>query len=175
MRHDPTVSQNTDGSWAFSWTAGTGPYQVWLDGLLIASPTVNSYTFRQPGYDTVPPELEILDAADTAENLLYPPYVLLQWRGIQGVSGYVIEIYTGASGAPWQFVNTVKESRRGYYSWKSPPLVDDTVVQYRVSAIDLIGNQGPPIAFSIPVSCHPKAPSVSVTIDLSGDIVVSGA
>lgn len=174
MRHDPTVAQNGDGSWAFFWSAGTGSYQLWLDGNLIASPTTNSYRFTMPGFDTVPPELEILDAGDVAENLIYPPFALLQWRGHQSANGYVIEIFTGDSSNPWQFVNTIKETRRGYYSWKSPPLVDGDTVQYRVSAIDLFGNAGTPIAFSILVCCHPKAPSVSVTIN-SGNIVVSEA
>lgn len=170
---DASVALQKDGSWLFSWEAGTPPYQIWLNGVLIASPTTNSYVFALPGYETLPPDLEILNAGDFSDSENYPPFVLLQWRGVQGCAGYVVQQATGLSANPWANVGWRREDRSGYYQWQSQALPDDAIAEFRVLPVDLAGNQGTEIDFTLTVVRTPPHPSVALSINSSGAIVVS--
>lgn len=165
-----TVARLTDGTWEFSWLSGTPPYSIWLDGQLLATQTETSYNFIVPGYETAPPDLEILNAGDPSQNQLYPPRQILQWRGVQSAFCYVINKLVGST---WVRQASVLEKAKGYYQWLSPPQPDDTDVQYQIVATDINGNAGTPISFNIWVVRNPRHPTVLIDIGSSGNIVVS--
>lgn len=170
-RIDSTPTRQEDGSWAFTWPAGTSPYSVWLDGIRVASGlTTESYQHSDPDYIDTPPPLEVLEDGDTAENYLYPPIVRLQWRGDQNAAGYIVEQYISDE---WVRVAQVIEDRKGYYLWTSEALTDDAVHQFRVYAVSLQGGETTPISFGIEIARNPAPPSVSYSVDTAGDIVVA--
>lgn len=171
-RVEPTVTRKDDDGWSWTWPAGTPPYQVWLDGELLGSPTAETFDLSIPGYEDVPPEIEVRNAADVSENSKFPDYALIQWRGIPSAVAYQVEQFIGAS---WVVVANLMEEAQGYYSWQSPPLDDVTTYQWRVYATDLVGNRGNPIASSIDVCRNPLAPRIEVSFSSSGNLVVSSA
>ncbi len=179
MGINAVVTRRADGGWHFTWDAeGSAdlPYAIWLDGVLLKQTSDNLYDFTQGGYEEVPPDIEIVNGASgtVAENYLYPPYVLLQWRGLLLAAGYVVERHTGSSSDPWVTVGNILERGSGYYSWRSPALEDMEQVAYRVSALDFGGGVGAPITFHITVCRNPIHPDVDLDVSSAGDIVVSG-
>lgn len=166
----PTVVLSSTGGWDFSWPAGTPPYQVWSDGVLLETTTEESYHCSLPGYEETPPDVEVVDSTEVAESSLYPPYLLLQWRGVQGAMGYSIQQYLDSE---WADVGTLTESGRGYYSWSTPPQDDGDNLVYRVLAISLNGGLGVPIGFQVTMVRNPAHPAVTLEIESTGNLVVS--
>lgn len=167
-----TIVRAEDGGWDFSWSVGTPPYAIWLDGILLDTVEDEEYEFRLPNYDDVPPDLEILNDGEDSEGGEFPPYVYVQWRGLQNAAGYVVEELVDAV---WVTRVTVQETGKGYYRWRSPAHEDEETIQYRVVAVDILGNAGTPIAFTIDIARNPAHPNVTVDIDSNGDVVVSEA
>lgn len=167
---NPTVSRMNNGGWLFTWDPGTPPYSIWLDGLQLEDDlTDEEFEFNRPGYDSAPPDLEILNDGDASESEASPPFAFLQWRGITSISGYVVEQFIGAV---WTRVQTITEQGRGYYSWRSRPLPDGVSTQFRVKALSLTGNAGAAIPFTMETVRNPAAPLVSLAV-VAGDLVVS--
>lgn len=173
MRIEPQVTRRDDGGWAFTWSPGTPPYAIWLDGLLIATVSTEAVDVLRPNYATAPPDIEVVDSASDsqAESELYPPYMLLQWRGVQNAAGYIVEKFNGSA---WVAQNTIRETGQGYYSYRTAPLQDEEAAQFRVKAVDLRSNAGTPVTFSFEVVRNPAHPAVEVEI-VAGDVVVSEA
>lgn len=172
MSINPTVVRRDDGGWDFTWTPGTSPYSIWLDGRLKTTVIDEAYSFTDPGYEDSPPPLEIVSDGDVAENSLFPPFLTLQWQRVAAAEAYIIERYNGAT---WEEVGEVTQTSNTYLQWVSPALEDGTTVQYRVKAVDLRGNAGTPITFSIEVCRNPAPPEVTYTIDSNGDVLVTEA
>lgn len=170
----PTVTRRDGGGWGFVWPVGTAPYSVYLDGVLLEDELDDeAFTFTGSGYDDEPPALEILNDGDDVEGLLYPPFVRLQWRGLQTAKAYLVEQYVSSA---WTDRVTIGENASGYYAWSSRAQDDGDATQWRVSALDLYGNAGTPLSFSYTVVRNPAAPSIELAIDGgTGDLVVSEA
>ena len=105
-----------------------------------------------------------------AEHEKNPPFLQLQWRGLQTAFAYVIEELIGIT---FVEVGSVMENGEGYYLWKSPRRSNTEVVEYRIFAVDIAGGEGVPISFVTTVFCHPIAPTVALTMDTAGNLVVS--
>lgn len=170
MAINATVTRREDGGWNFTWDVGTAPYAIWLDGKLLDTVDDEEYDVTLPGYEDVPPSLEILNDGEEAESELYPPYVIVQWRGIPTAVAYVVEENVEGD---WVTRATVQEARRGYYTWRSPAKPDGSALQFRVLPADLYGNTGTAIAFSMDLCRNPETPEIEITINDGGDVVVS--
>jgi len=168
-----TAEKTELGHWLFSWSgAPTDYFTVWLDGKQIDTVLGTEYDFALDGYTAAPPALEIVDDEDTPESNTYPPFAILQWRYIAGATAYLVEVYAGSA---WTTQKTIRETGAGYYWFKTAVLADQTEAQYRISALDLRGNAGTPIAFTFDLVRNPAAPDVEYTIDGANDLVVSEA
>lgn len=168
-----TVVRQPVGSWLFTWPVGTSPYSVYLDGVRLANGlTVESFEFVNTFeyFDEAPP-LEILNAGDPVENLLFPPRFTLQWRGLQNATAYIVEQFLSGS---FKEVANIMENATGYYKWKSNALADGDLHQFRVIAVDVQNNEGTPITFSSDIDRNPATPAVAFAIT-AGDVVVSAA
>jgi len=173
MAIQSTVIQNADGSWTFTWAAGTSPYQVWLDGVLLLSNITDlTYTYALAGYESTPPPIEILNDGDAIENSLYSPILLLQWRGLVNAKAYSIERYV--SGV-WVPSGTASENGSGYYQFQTPALTEASEAQWRVTAVDQYGNTGTPLTFTKVIVRNPAPPAVDISYSSTGDVVVTGA
>ena len=171
IRVSPTVTRRGDGGWSFTWPVGRAPYGVWLDGVLLDTVTTESYECLLPYYDDEAPALEIVNADATAQGSSYPPFVQLQWRGLQTAYAYLVEQYVSAA---WVTRGEVLETKRGYYSFASQAQTDAAAMQWRVSALDQKGNAGTPLTFSYTIVRNPDPPSIALAIT-AGSLVVSAA
>lgn len=166
-----TATKQENGHWLFEWTADSGdPFDIYLNGELLDSVTGGEYEAEEDGYDTAPPPLEIVEDASgaDAESLLYPPYAILQWRGVTGAEAYLVEKLVDGD---WVSFKTIMEQEEGYYTYQTGVLTDSESTSFRVSALDLQGNAGTPVAFSFYVVRNPAPPSVSLEME-SGGLVV---
>lgn len=166
------VKQAT-GTWLFTWDGGSADsYDIWLDGELLDTVVGGEYECPEADYNDAPPPLEIVaDESDAdAENDLYPPYVILQWREVTGADAYRVEQYIDSN---WVIVDTIQDRSVGYYFYQSEPLTDGTAYDFRVSAVDVNNNAGTPVTFDTTIMCNPTPPEVSFDIDSSGDLVGS--
>lgn len=171
MTINATVARRTDGGWDFTWSGGTPPYAIWLDGELQETTTLPAWSSTLANYEDVPPDVEILSAGDDSQNEELPPYQLLQWRGNQNADVYLVSQFIDSA---WVVVQTINEVGLGYYQWPSPPQPDGVLVQYRIQASDNQGNTGSPLSFSVEVCRNPIHPSTTATI-VAGNLVIGAA
>jgi len=165
-------------AWYYSWS-GTAPYRVYYKGRLFET-TDNAYiTMEDSGAETEstnePPVIEVLDAndTDTAENLLYPPCLAIQWRGTTTADYYIVEEY---SGGEWVERFTANESGAGYYLVNTSPISDLSNSQWRVTAVDTYGNETTPVSYTRYIVRNPAAPQISITYDdVDGEIDIEAA
>lgn len=165
-----TAASSTAGVWVFTWTTYTGvSYEVWLDGILLDTVTTGTYTYNVGDYETTPPSLEIhYVSVDKAENSAYPPYAIIQWRGLTGAAGYVVERYISDV---WTVVRNLTERAAGWYAYATAVLDDDTDVQFRVKALDSKGTEGTPITTTVHLIRNPTPPTVTFTVT-GGNLVM---
>ncbi len=151
-------------SWRFEWAATTSPYRVYWNGTLLDTVTALEYIIEENGYLTEPPALEVLDANDTddAENIAYPPRLVIQWRQVSDVLSYGVREKVGAT---WTARATVGENNLGYYRHETPALDDITTADWRVVAIDSLGNESDPLEFDAFVVRNPDPPDITITYD----------
>lgn len=163
-----------NGHWLYEWDADSAaPFEIWLDGELIDSVVGGSFEAEMDGYDESPPPVEIVsdESGVFAESLLYPPYAILQWRGVTGAEAYQVEQYVGGN---WVVKKTIMELGAGYYTYQTDALPDSESQSFRVSALDALGNAGTPVTFSFYVVRNPAPPDVVLSVD-SGGITVDEA
>ncbi len=172
---DWTAVRIDNGVWRFTWDGDSaGTYYVWLHGKLLATVIGNEYDSSEPNYEDTPPPLEIVDdeSATVADNDLYSPYAILQWREVVGAKFYLVEQFV--SGA-WAFKTSIQDLDRGYYWYRTSLLTDQTAYQFRVSALNQQGDGGTPIPFTFVPTRNPAPPDVLYNIDSTGDLVVTEA
>lgn len=167
----PTIARLDSGGWRFTWSGGSAPYSIWLDGELIATTTTAAYDFERSGYETTPPPLEILGSGASSQGEAYPPFLELQWRGLQGAHGYLVEQWNGSA---WAEKGVVDEDGSGHCYWTTQAQSDGSSAQFRVTAINRDGSGGAALSFTMSIVRNPAPPSVSITL-AGGVVTVSTA
>lgn len=160
-REQVTATRRADGGWSFTFPVGLAPYRVLLDGKEIDTTETESYEFLRSGYDDEAPPLEFVSAEATGDGERYPPYVRLQWRGLQNADAYLVEQYVSSA---WATRVTLRENGSGYYSWSSLAQTDGDATQWRVSALSPKQSAGTPISFTFTIVRNPAPPSSSFSI-----------
>jgi len=157
-----SITKTGYSSWLFTWT-GTEPFYVWRDGVLVLDGVSDTETIIEGTDAEEPPAIQVLDSTETDDPLTvaYPPFGLLQWRGDAAVSYYRVDRYVGAA---WVTYITVGESGDGgYYSAKTPALVDAVAAQWRIIAVDSVGNESEPLPFTFSITKHPDPPVIDMS------------
>lgn len=171
-----TATKKATGTWFFEWTGVSGvTYSIWLDGnLLDTVADIGEYECLESDYNDAPPPLEIVsdESGEIADNDIYPPYAILQWREVDGANGYVVEKLVSGD---WIIVREIADASVGWYTYTSQPLTDGTATSFRVKAEDVNGNDGTPVNLIITIVRNPAPPDVAITIDGSGDVRVGAA
>jgi len=170
-----TATKQEKGEWLFEWGGGSAEsFEIWLDGVLLDTVEGGEYTCTEDGYDATAPNLEIMEdlSGAEAENELYPPFAILQWREVAGADGYDVEEQVGGS---WIIRRNITDADAGYYTYQTSALDDSTVVPFRVTALDVNGNGGTPVTFSIKLARNPAPPDVAISIDGSNDLLIEAA
>jgi len=163
-----TATKKANGFWLFEWDGDSGDsFDIWLDGVLLETVTGGEYECVEPDYDEAPPPLEIVadDSYTFAENDLYPPFAYIQWRGVLGCAGYVVEKLVGAT---WVTQDVIAENLKGWYYYRTAVLEDGGSYYYRVVATTLGGSEGTPVDFIVDIVRNPSPPSVSFSIESNG-------
>jgi hypothetical protein len=164
---------DTNGTWQFTW-AGTTPFSLSRDGRALYDDTIDganplstttallTRTFTD-GTEYEPPQIEVLDSADsyTAQNLLYPPWLTLQWHEAPEAGEYRIDQYVDAA---WTAIRSIPATDRGYYYFETPKLVDGTTYQYRVVPVRASGTDMSPLYFTLTLVCLPEPPDVTFSV-----------
>lgn len=150
-------------SWKATWS-GTSPFRLYIDGIYIdGQTTTDTERIFQNSSNTEPPALEVLDSTDgTAQNITYPPRLIVQWRGDPDSIYYRVERYESSV---WVHKAQVKENGLGYYQFLSEPIDDGATEQWQVLAYDSQGNESQPLQITIVPARNPAPPAITVTYD----------
>lgn len=110
------------------------PFRVYRGGVLILETSATTFDIDSES-STMPPYVEILDATETDEPLQtqFPATIRIQWRGVNGVSKYVVTDGDGVVKAG------IAENGQGYYSYQAVALTPGAAATYTVTAYDQAG------------------------------------
>lgn len=112
------------------------------------------------------PVLEVLDDDDAVPKTAFPSSMLLTWYAPRStnvaVASYRIEQWDGAE---WDFLDSVREDGRGWYSYRTAVLADETTHRFRVTPIGVNGNSGTAQIYQALMVRHPDPPSVRYSYD----------
>ena len=155
------------GSYSFKYTwSGTSPYDSWVDGYAYFTGTTQTSAIIElgtsGGSETEPPALELQDSTDTntAENILYPPYLTLQWRGSTDNLCYRVQ---ESVSAVWTTRANVSEIGLAYYKWATDLLADVTTHSWRVVAVDDRGYESTAVNLSAFMVRNPAPPVINMS------------
>jgi len=171
------------GVWRFTWS-GTSPYRVYKDGRLVrgkmlgeddpyAETTTNTSMTVSTDDNDQPPQVEVLDSTDgTANQVAYPPYASISWRGSEHADRYSIQEYSGGA---WSEIASVRErGDAGYYLWQSQALTDCTTHQFRVFAVNDDDSESGEVDIDIEIVRNPATPDASYSYDSgTGNVTVT--
>ena len=158
-------------AWRYAWS-GTSPFYVYRDGKTVfglSSTTKTEYIVEGPD-NFEPPSIEVIDSTETTatvQQIIHPPFAILQWRGANSAVQYILQEYITAT-ATWTTWQSIRETGAGYYSFQTPVLDDVTTATWRVVAQDAAGNSSY-VTHQIFIVRNPDPP----TIDLSYSSVSS--
>lgn len=165
-----SIVRNSDGTWTFAWTATLATYyRVVLFGQQLAVVTSPTYTTVGisigQSYPKFPPPVEVVEQVLLALSETYQPSIYVQWYGTPGVSYYELQAFVGGV---WTKIQRFSESGQWIYTWQSPVLSDETTYQYRVVAVDSLGNQSTPRLYTINMVRLPDSPDKTTAITYTG-------
>lgn len=168
-----TATQIKQGVWTFEWVgAALASYEVWLDGVLLTTTEVgaSSYTAPISSYTNTPPPVEIHStlSPNKAQSREYPPRSVLQWRGVEGATGYLVE---RLSGGTWRPVANPSERMTGWYVFNTGALIDGAANQFTIKALDSRGIAGDALTFNVALVCNPIPPTVTISM-VGGNVEV---
>lgn len=165
-------------TWRYAWS-GTAPFYVIRNGRLVHpfGTTKTSWIFQNEDNEE-PPVVEVYDSTEAsmaADQLVNPPYALLQWWHATGAAYYVVQEQDNASGvATWtNRPPIVIDKGVGYYTFSTGTLDDETPTSFRVIAYDVNGETAT-IGFDIVMVRNPDAPSISLSYNAAtGNLTAS--
>uniref|UniRef100_A0A6M3IYE6 Uncharacterized protein n=1 Tax=viral metagenome TaxID=1070528 RepID=A0A6M3IYE6_9ZZZZ len=158
-------------AWRFA-LSGTAPFDIYMEGKLFIGDLDESEIVINGDSAYEPPVIEVLDSTDSnePEQVTYPPYLVLQWRGNSAASYYQVDRYVGSA---WTRQGTVKEDGSGYYRFDTDVLADETEHTFRVVPVDSDGNTGHSFSVTSLIVKNPDPPSIDITYNgVSGNAEV---
>ena len=165
------VSKAGSQSWRFD-LIGTAPFTVYKDGAVFVEDLNESELVIEGDSQYEPPAIEVLDSTDTndPEQITYPPFLSIQWRGNTATSYYRIDRYINSV---WTRQTTIRENDSGYYRYDSSVLDDQSVSQFRVRPVDADGNTGHALSITALMVRNPDPPEALATYNsVTGNIEV---
>lgn len=165
-----SIVRNARSNWTFSWTStGAAYYRIVLYGQLLATVTGTSYTPTgtsvSQSFSDFPPPIEVEPETTPALSELYYPCMLIQWYGIATAGYYEVQSYDGAD---WNTVAQITEAGDWIYSWQGSVLADETTYQYRVIAVDGLGQTSAPRGYTESIVRPPDPPDKTTVIVYTG-------
>lgn len=167
-----SITRDSNGNWSFTWpSTGASYYRVVLYGMQQAKTALTTWTYSSAAFRDFPPPIEIAHENQQVLTETYKSFLTLQWYGLPACSRYLVEQYNGSS---WVPITQVQETGRWVYTYQSPVLSDETFYQYRVTAVDSVGNTSTPRQYYAFMVTPPSPPSVNMTYNGTlGAIIVN--
>ncbi len=167
-----TVTRVGAGAWEYAWS-GTAPFTVYSDGVAVlqesdATSVVMQWTDDDSHVE--PPPIEVIDSTgdvSTMQQAIYPPQIVLQFRGRTTNLYYVVQQYDGAA---WQTVCSIHEIGVGYYraTVRAQPTGS---YQFRVTPYDESGSVGTPLQYTLFHHTNPAPPELTYIYDAGTGLV----
>jgi hypothetical protein len=169
-----SIVLQANGAWSFAW-ANTGQTfsRVVLWGSQVANTgSSNTYIWAGQGYGNYPPPLEIAYENQQVLTEIYNPVLALQWYGLPTVNYYLVQYLNGSV---WTQFAQVLETGQWIYTINTPALPDESTYQFRVIAVDSVGNQSAPLGYEVyTVTCPtPVDSSINIVYGPPNTVIVS--
>lgn len=151
--------QVDDFTWQLSWSSslpGTPAYYVYRDGELVDTTYAQEKLIHVEADEA--PIFEILDDSTAEPAYAYPAALTLRWYEVAATDRYEVQELVGAV---WTTRAVITDSGQGYFAWRSRPLEDETVHQFRVRAIGTNGNTGTALTLSCLTVRNPDPPEAT--------------
>ena len=166
-----------NGAAKYTWS-GTSPFTVYADGSAILQDTDRTSIVVLHENDgntyTQPVPIEVVDSTeDTADlqQVIHPPKVILQFRGLRTNLYYTVEVYDGISA--WVQGATVNEDGRGYYQVPISGYTPSLDYQFRITPYDESGTAGDALLYTVFHLTSPYPPELTYTYASGGGGVVT--
>lgn len=154
-----SITQQTDGSWLFSWASGLGDVRLVLFGQLIEETNGTSYEFAQnQQYADYPPPLEIVLADELALSEQNICFLNLQWHR-SPCDHYSIRYYEPSTDTWRQFDIVADDAGSDVFTYTTPTISDQITTQWRIVPIDGDNREAPPLQFNAFIVRPPDPPT----------------
>lgn len=156
-----TIVLNLDGSWTFAWPdEGAAFYRIVLAGQELDRTTELTWTGQDRSDSNYPPPVEIAYEEQQTLSEQFKPYLLLQWYRVE-CTEYRIQRFDNPN---WVTINTIQQNGNWVYSHLALSLEDGTTYEYRVVAVDEVGDESTPRGYRRKVVCPPPPPDGDVLV-----------
>jgi hypothetical protein len=156
------IVRNANRSWTFTWEGDPDDsHRIILWGILLTTVEGLSYTWEGQEYVDFPPPLEITLLNEKALSETFLPYFIVQWYGSDDAEDYLVQKLVGNT---WTTINRVGGNNQWVYTFQTAILIDETTYDYRIVAINSVGDQSVPRRYRRFVVCPPKPPDGEVII-----------
>ena len=170
-----SITVNRLGNWTFSWVfLPLTTYRVVLYGTQLATSNVATYIYTGNDYPNFPPPIEVTIAPDLALSEQFSPLMYIQFYGEPAVDHYDIE-QSLDGGSTWNLIDTFQELGSWIYTYIASVQVDETIYNYRVTAVDSIGNGSEPQYYQRYVVTPPVPPDGGVVVGYLNPFVIISA
>lgn len=143
-----------------TWSGGTAPYRVFVDGALTLTTADTACTLIVAAGDLI----EVRDATES-DPVSRPARARIYWRSVVGAEQYRVYEYVDSA---WTLRATVTDDGRGHFNWTSRRLEDATTHNFKVTALDSIGNESTGDAISLYLVRVPDPPEPDQAGTLGG-------
>lgn len=129
-----SISKAAGGVWRYTWAStGASIYRVVLNGEVIEETTNLFYEHAIPSRNGMPPPIEVMPDNQAAVSEQNRPYMVIQWYPVP-CAFYDVDIKK--ANGDWERLTTVAETGLWVYTVVSALLDDETIYQFRLSAVD---------------------------------------
>ncbi len=128
-------------------------FSVFKDGFLIDITKQTEKIFLlNPGESLI---IEILDDPSLKPAIAFSSRLTLGWYPSAGAKSYRIDEFVGAG---FVEVTNITDNEEGFFIWKTRPLEDDKIHQFRIVPIGLNDVEGTIRNFTVLMVRHPNPP-----------------
>lgn len=157
-----------------AWTTGDfgPPYRVFVNGVQVAT-TRATRMLKLIALDESA-IIEVLDDPSASPSIVRSARLNLGWAQSSGADHYRVERKIDSV---WTEIDRVKDTGAATYSYRTPPLADDTVHELRVVPQGTNGLDGTALTFNaLEMIRHPDVPDVAFAFnDTAGTVTITAA
>lgn len=106
-----------------------------------------------------------------SQLIKYPKYFLLQWKKVEGT--YKYNIYKKID-SNWVNKGYFYATGKEYYKYTVGPHIDGDIPEWKVTALDIYGNESIGLEYTTEISCNPDSPMVEMNYnETTGNITIT--